>query len=404
MRMNCVGIDISKGESMVAVMRPFGEVVLSPFEVRHTASELSELAGTLKSLVGETRVVMEATGNYHAPVALTLQGAGLYVSVVNAMLVHDYRNNSLRRAKTDKKDAIKLANYGLDHWLTLPRYIPEEDTRMMLKNCYRQYQRYSNVQTILKNNLIALLDTTFPGINRLFSSSDWTDGREKWLDFVDTFWHCECVSKISENAFSAKYKKWCQRNGYNFSQTKAQELHSFARSCVSALPKSDTAKLLVKQAGVQLQATSSALTALKQEMNNLAEQLPEYPIVMGMFGVGPALGPQLMAEIGDVRRFHSKKALVAFAGIDAPPYQSGQMDVRSRSITKRGSSALRRTLFLVMTVYLQQSPAQEAIYQFMDKKRSEGKPYRVYMMASANKFLRTYYATVKAYLEALDAA
>lgn len=402
--MNCVGIDVSKGKSMIAIMRPFGEVVLSPFEVQHTASELSELAKTLKSLVGETRVVMEATGNYHVPVALALHGAGLYVSVVNAILVHDYGNNSLRRAKTDKKDAIKLANYGLDHWLTLPRYVPEEDTRMMLKNCYRQYQQYSKVQTILKNNLISLLDTTFPGVNRLFSSPIRADGREKWLDFVETFWHCECVSKLSENTFSAKYQKWCQRNGYNFSQAKAQELHSFARSCITSLPKSETTKLLVKQAIVQLQATSSALAALKQEMNILAEQLPEYPVVMGMFGVGPALGPQLIAEIGDVRRFHSKKALVAFAGIDAPPYQSGQMDVRSRSISKRGSSALRRTLFLVMTVYLQQSPEQEPIYQFMDKKRAEGKPYRVYMMASANKFLRIYYATVKAHLEALNAA
>ena len=402
--MNCVGIDVSKGKSMIAVMRPFGEVVLTPFEVQHTARELSELAKTLKSLVGETRVIMEATGNYHAPVALALQGAGLYVSVVNAILVHDYGNNSLRRAKTDKKDAIKLANYGLDHWLTLPRYVPEEDNRAMLKNCYRQYQRYSKVQTILKNNLISLLDTTFPSINRLFSSPIRADGREKWLDFVETFWHCECVSKLSENTFTAKYQKWCQRNGYNFSQAKAQELHSFARSCITSLPKNETTRLLVKQAIIQLQATSSALAALKQEMNSLAEQLPEYPVVMGMFGVGPALGPQLIAEIGDVRRFHSKKALVAFAGIDAPPYQSGQMDVRSRSISKRGSSALRRTLFLVMTVYLQQSPEQEPIYQFMDKKRAEGKPYRVYMMASANKFLRVYYATVKAHLEALNAA
>ena len=65
MQMNSVGIDISKGRSMVAVMRPFGEVVISPFEVRHTDSELSELARQLKSLDGETRVVMEATGNYH---------------------------------------------------------------------------------------------------------------------------------------------------------------------------------------------------------------------------------------------------------------------------------------------------------------------------------------------------
>ena len=109
--MNSVGIDISKGRSTIAVMRPFGEVAISPFEVRHTDSELSELARRLKSLNGETRVVMEATGNYHAPVAKQLHDAGLYVSVVNAKLVHGYGNNDLRRVKTDRKDAIKLANY-----------------------------------------------------------------------------------------------------------------------------------------------------------------------------------------------------------------------------------------------------------------------------------------------------
>ena len=76
--MNSVGIDISKGRSTIAVMRPFGEVVISPFEVRHTDSELSELAKQLKSLNGETRVVMEATGNYHAPVAKLIHDAGLY--------------------------------------------------------------------------------------------------------------------------------------------------------------------------------------------------------------------------------------------------------------------------------------------------------------------------------------
>ena len=48
--MNCVGIDVSKGKSMIAVMRLFGEVVVSPFEVRHTTSEPSELAKLLKSL------------------------------------------------------------------------------------------------------------------------------------------------------------------------------------------------------------------------------------------------------------------------------------------------------------------------------------------------------------------
>ena len=159
----------------------------------------------------------------------------------------------------------------------------------------------------------------------------------------------------------------------------------------------------MQQAVTQLKTIAKTLTALQQQMQALAEKLPEYPVVMQMFGVGPILGPQLMAEIGDVSRFHSKKALVAFAGIDAPPYQSGTMDVRSRSISKRGSSSLRRTIFLIMSIYLQKKPLDEPVFQFMDKKRAEGKPYKVYMMASANKFLRIYYATVKAYLDTLEA-
>ena len=400
--MNSVGIDVSKGKSMIAVMRPFGELVIPPFEIHHTNSELCELAKLLRSLPGETRVVMEATGNYHFPVAWLLNDSGFYVSVVNAMLVHDYRNNSLRRAKTDKKDAIKLANYGLDHWLTLPRYVLEEDTRLMLKNCYRQYQQYSKVQTMLKNNLISLLDTVFPDANRFFSSPPRTNGSEKWVDFVASFWHCECVCSTSEKSFITKYQKCCRKHGYNFSQDKALDIYASACGHFGVMPKTD--KLLVEQAVSQLRATATALASLKREMQSLAASLPEHPVVIEMFGVGPALGPQLMAEIGDVHRFHSKKALVAFAGIDAPPHQSVQLDIYSRSISKRGSSSLRRTLFLVMGIYLQNAPADEPIYQFMDKKRSEGKPYKVYMMASANKFLRIYYTSVKAYLDSLEEA
>ena len=396
--MNSVGIDVSKGKSMIAVMRPFGEVVCSPFEVPHTSSELSALAKRLKSLDGETRVVMEATGNYHLPIAVALHEAGIYVSVVNAMLVHDYGNNSLRRAKTDKKDAIKLANYGLDRWLTLPEFSPEAEIRMQLKTCCRQYQQYSKVQTMLNNNLISLLDTVFPGVNRLFSSPARADGSEKWVDFVETFWHCECVSGLSQKVFEHKLED------AHWHAAKALEIYTAACGAIGVMPKTETTHLLITQAVSQLRATSTALAELKKEMLRLAESLPEYPVVQKMYGTGPTLGPQLMAEIGDARRFHSKKALVAFAGIDAPPNDSGQIAGNHKAMSKIGSSALRRTLFLIMGVYLQNAPVDEPVYQFMDRKRAEGKPYRVYMMASANKFLRIYYATVKAYLDALETA
>lgn len=401
--MNAVGIDVSKGKSMIAVMRPGKETVIEPFEIGHSDDELIDLSKVIHSLDGETRVVMEATGNYHLPVAWMLHNTGIYVSVVNPMLIHNYGNNTIRKGKTDKKDARKIANYAIDNWDSLPQYFPEEDVRLMLKNCYRQYELFTKIRTMMKNNLISLLDVTFPDANHLYTSPRRADGSEKWLDFVETFWHCQCVCELTEKAFTKKYQKWCKKHGYYFKEDKALDIYASACGHVCVMPKTDASKFMMAKAVTQLKTISETLAALQQQMQSLAETLPEYPVVMRMFGVGPVLGPQLMAEIGDVRRFHSKKALVAFAGIDAPPYQSGTIDVRSRSISKRGSPSLRRTIFLIMSVILQQKPLDEPIYQYMDKKRAEGKPYKVYMMASANKFLRIYYATVTGYLDALEA-
>lgn len=274
----------------------------------------------------------------------------------------------------------------------------------MLKTCYRQYQQMSKIQTMQNNNLVSLLDITFPNANRLFTSPPRPDGSEKWVDFVSQFWHCDCVGKFSLNAFTERYRKWCKKHRYNFSADKAAKIHEAARNHVAVMPMTETSRFLIQQAVSQLQTTQKDLASMRDQMQSLSSTLPEYPVVMQMYGVGKNLGPQLMAEIGDVRRFHSKKALVAYAGIDAPPFQSGQYELKSRSISKRGSSSLRRTLFLVMSVILQNSPEDQPVYQFMDKKRAEGKPYKVYMMASANKFLRIYYASVTKYLASLETA
>ncbi|MEG2041175.1 MAG: transposase [Hafnia sp.] len=123
-----------------------------------------------------------------------------------------------------------------------------------------------------------------------------------------------------------------------------------------------------------------------------------------MYGVGEITAAQLMAEIGDVRRFAHRSSLIAFAGIDPAVNQSGKQASQSNPSTKRGSPHLRKTLFQIVECYLKKSPADEPIYQFLDKKRSEGKPFYVYMTAAANKFLRIYYARVKECLPALDGA
>ena len=173
---NAAGIDVSKGKSVVSVLRPFGEVVAKPFSVGHTSSELKELADCLKSLEGETRVVMEHTGRYYEPAARFLHDEGIFVSAVNPKLIKDYGNNTVRKVRTDKADARKIARYGLDNWVELRQYTPMDTSRMQLKTLNRQHGLYSKTRTMMKNNLIAPLDQTYPGVNALFDSPVREDG------------------------------------------------------------------------------------------------------------------------------------------------------------------------------------------------------------------------------------
>ncbi len=396
--MNAVGIDISRGKSTVAVLRPFGEVVMLPFEVKHSNAELLALAEQLKSIDGETRVVMEHTGRYYEPVANALHNSGLFVSSVNPLLIKEYGGNSLRKVKTDKADAQKIARYTLDNWAELRDYTPMDTVRYDLKTLNRQFNLASKQKTASANNLIALLEQTFPGIRKCFNSPVRNDGSQKWVDFVITFWHADCVRKYSKEAFAERYRKWCKRHRYLVRSNTVQEVYTLAQNAVVLVPKSQTAKVIIVEAAKQLTAISRSVELYRSEMNRLAEMLPEYPVVMQMFGVGSTFGPQLIAEIGDVRRFARKQSLVAFAGIDPAPNDSGDKYGRNSGTTKRGSPYLRKTLFNIMKCYLQNAPEDEPVYQFIDKKRSEGKPYFVYMTAAANKFLRRYYAKANEYL------
>lgn len=159
-----------------------------------------KLACFLEKLPGETRIVMEYTGSYWQPIAKVLHDSGLFVSVVNALLIYKYGNNSIRKGKTDKLDAVKIANYCLDRWTDLERYAPADQIRQTLKTCRRQYDQYIRLKVNLKNNLIALLDGTFPGLNTLFKSAPRdTDGHEKWIDFAAKFWHLECMGVLKKH-------------------------------------------------------------------------------------------------------------------------------------------------------------------------------------------------------------
>ena len=276
-----------------------------------------------------------------------------------------------------------------------------DELRNQLKTMNRQFGFYMKHKTAMKNNLIGILDQTYPGVNTYFDSPARSDGSQKWVDFASTYWHVDCVRKMSINAFIDHYENWCKRKKYNFSKSKAEEIYGKAKELVPVLPKDDITKLIIKQAVDQLNSASITVESLRTLMNETASKLPEYPVVMAMKGVGTSLGPQLMAEIGDVSRFTHKGAITAFAGVDPGVNESGSYEQKSVPTSKRGSSDLRKTLFQVMDVLIKTHPQDDPVYQFLDKKRAQKKPYYVYMTAGANKFLRIYYGRVKEYLASL---
>ena len=252
----------------------------------------------------------------------------------------------------------------------------------------------------MKNNLISLLDLTYPSANALFDSPVRSDGSEKWIDYVHSLWHVDCVRKIGLKAFTERYQSFCKHHGYNFQPRKPEELFNASRELVAVAPKDPVYKQIILGNIEQLNTVSKQIEEFRHKMNELASSLPEYQTVMSMYGVGPTYGPQLMAEIGDISRFDHRSAITAFAGVDPGVNQSGTMNYESNRASKHEAPRLRKTLFQIMTTLLQLAPSDNPVYRFMMKKKSEGKPYQVYMTAGANKYLRIYYGKVKEYLAA----
>ena len=390
-----VGIDVSKGKSMVCIMKPYGEVVAGPLEISHLDTELKMLVKLIKNVNDEVRIIMEATGIYHLPILTFMKEQGLYVSVINPYKMKQFRNQGLRRVKTDKADSVAIAQYGLTNWYSLIDYADSEDRYRELSILSRQYRHYMEIHVSSLLGLTHLLDYVMPGIKQQLNTWNPESGKDKLSDFVEQYWHYDTITRKSEHQFVESYLKWAKKKGYHCNQNKAAKIYSLAKEGIPTLPADQTTKMLVIQAVDVLKRVDETLNTILARMDEVAKSMPEYPVVRAMGGVGDILAPRLIADIGDVRRFHSGKALIAYAGIDAPPYQSGHFVSTNRSISKRGSPLIRKTGYEVMrSLKSHEMPEDDAVYRFVLKKELEGKPKKVAKIAGLNKFLRIYYARV----------
>ena len=396
-----VGIDVSKGKSTICAMKPYGEILLSPKEYKHTKPDLDALYQKVSCFKEEIHFVMEATGTYHLPVSSYLKEKGYEVIIVNPLEMKRYRCQGIRNPKTDKIDAAIIAQYGIDFWYRKNESLAMDEQREELRFLGMQYQKFMKVRTDRCIALCDLMDRSMPGIYAYLDGYNKNTGKDRLCDFAEIYWHRDLILKHSEKKFIERYEKWAHKKGYRINANEACQLYALAQNGIPTLNADETTHMVISSAISLLRDANAALFSILNRMRDLAKQLPEYETVMAMGGVGESLGPRLMAEIGDVTRFTHKGAITAFAGVDPGVNESGTYEQKSVPTSKRGSADLRKTLFQVMDVLIKTMPQDDPVYQFLDKKRAQGKPYYVYMTAGANKFLRIYYGRVKEYLSSL---
>ena len=359
-----VGIDVSKGKSTVCIMKFGGEILAPIFEMQHTMDGVLSLANRIEAYDEEVRVILEDTGYYHLPVVTVLVEKGVFVSAVNALRMKRFCDQSLRRAKTDRIDSMRIAAFGLAYWSELTPVMAQKDTYHELKLLARQYYQTTSIFIKAKINFGNLCDQVMPGVQDIVSDSA---GRHKLTDFVERYRHFAHILEMGEKRFKADYCKWAQKQGYRFCERTAEKIYAAAQNGIPVLPDTPSATIAVTEAVQVLHQIETSRNSILTQMQSLAKTLPEYKAVREMSCIGDTLAPRLIAEIGDIRRFHSKHSLIAYAGIDAPTYQSGSFNAAGRHISKRGNKYLRKTGFEVMQSLVMHKPEGEPVFDFIEK-------------------------------------
>lgn len=179
-------------------------------------------------------------------------------------------------------------------------------------------------------------------------------------------------------------------------ERKAKAIFASAQEAIPVISNTPTTKLVVLETVRVLLETEKSRRTILAQMTEIVKTLPEYSVVLEMGGVGEVLASRLIAEIGDIRRYDNRNSLIAYAGIDVPPYQSGKFTATERHISKRSNKYLRKVGYETMESLImhQRLLGGDPVLQFIQKKRSEGKAYKKAMIAGFNKFLRIYFARV----------
>ena len=398
-----IGLDVAKGESQVQAFLDKKQPYKKSFKVAHTLEGLSSLLDFIREVEdvsgGRPPIVLESTGHYHTPIVQYFEDRGYLLIIVNPLISYRAKSSSLRKVKTDIIDAHHLCE--LYYKEDLEPYKQRGIQLLNLRNLTRQHENITGMFVQTKLQFQAVLDQVFPEYCGVFGSlySDVS------LLTLQAFSTSEEVLEASEETIANKIKELCKSRSQQWANSQAEKLMAAAAQNPFQKVLYHSLSLSLNMYINMLLEYKKHLSTLEDEIDALAKHIEECKIIRSIPGIGEKIAATIISEIGEIDRFNHPKKLVAFAGIDPSIFESGTFKGTLNRITKRGSSRLRHALYMAVKCAIRDCrkqkttdeiiPRNKRLREFYDKKREEGKPFKVAVIACANKLLHWIYALLK---------
>jgi len=376
-----VGIDISKDRSSAKGIGIKGEKL---FEISF-GMDSSGFAELLKAIeansdgYGDVIAAMESTACYHINLYSFLSAKGIDTVVINPLLISNFAKLSLRKTKTDKKDAGTIAQFILAHKDSVKQLAVSQDLQD-IRDMARERESLCHQISAAKVEIRRLLHTTFPELESMCNPFT-----KVMLHFIQRFPSARLVSMAKPNIIAKTLREKPCSCRIRFTPT---ELINIARKSVATVSPGKE---------IILAGKIETLVHLQKGRDELGKALTKYcessivedlKIVTSIIGVGNNTATAFLAEIGAIDNYASHKNLIAFAGIDPTVYQSGKYEGASK-ISKRGNRHLRRVIWLMTMRVINHNPM---FRKYFLKKRNEGQPVKKAIFATSHKLMRVIFA------------
>lgn len=388
-----VGIDVSKGESQGQALLDKNQPYKGSFRISHTKEGLQTFVTFLQEIEKNSgcrpAIILEATGHYHLPVVQCLEENNYVHIVLNPLTSQRAKRSQLRKVKTDVEDAYHLGQ--LYYKEDFEPYKRRGIQLLNLRHLTRQHEALTTAYVQTKLQFHAVLDQVFPEYVGVFGRID----GEASLHVLQSFPTPQAVEQAGlEQVLRSIQSVTARGRAQSWAVDKAKKIMAAAQSNPFSDVVYESHLISLQMLITLLLQYQEHLSALEQQIDALAEEVKDYDLLRSIPGVGNKIAATILSEIGEIDRFDHPSKLIAFAGIDPSVYASGKFVATSNRITKRGSKRLRRALYLAVQCGLRRSINQR-LRAFYDKKREEGKAYKVAVIACVNKLLRCIYAILK---------